>query len=220
MLKNNPMSRIETREKHLRNLERGEKKRQTTNRPDVKEKHRKGISTEKWKNAHSGKNNCMKKIENRKKLSETRKRLGLGFTDEMRKNAIKSTKGKTYDEIHGEEKGTSLRRNRREIAIKRIEMQLKNEQPLMPAIGNYETSILNNLENCFGYPITRQKRVAGYFLDGYCSMFKLAIEVDEPHHFNINGKLRQRDIIRQKEIEKEIGCIFLRIKVPNKVMPY
>jgi len=112
-------------------------------------------------------------------------------------------------------KRPSVKRKMRESAIKRIEKQLNNKQPLMPSIGNYETLALNNLEQCFGYKIERQKRVAGYFLDGYCSMLKLAIEIDEPNHF-IRGRLRKRDLQRQNENENEIGCMFLRIKVPNK----
>lgn len=52
----------------------------------------------------------------------------------------------------------------------------------------------------------------GYFLDGYDPINKVAIEIDESHHFDNNGNLKERDVIRENEIKKLLNCKFIRIK--------
>lgn len=52
----------------------------------------------------------------------------------------------------------------------------------------------------------------GYFLDAYDPLNNIVLEVDEKHHFNKGGSLRERDIERQKQIQILLGCKFLRIK--------
>ena len=98
----------------------------------------------------------------------------------------------------------------RKSKINYIETQLLNGMPLAPTIGKYETSILNYFEETWGYNIIRQHSVAGYFIDGYCPMFHLAIEVDEPHHL----KQLEKDKVREQNIIDRVGCSFLRIEVP------
>lgn len=56
----------------------------------------------------------------------------------------------------------------------------------------------------------RQYRVAGYFLDGYCPALNLAIEVDEPYHKT--KEMLDKDAVRQKNIEAELECKFLRLQ--------
>lgn len=47
-----------------------------------------------------------------------------------------------------------------------------------------------------------------YRIDWYIPDLKIAIEFDEDHHDNPTNY--ELDSIRQKEIEKELGCVFLR----------
>jgi len=101
-----------------------------------------------------------------------------------------------------------LKRKLRLSTIKRIERQKLNGLPLYPSIGKYEKTIIDNLEIIFGYKIIRQKRVAGYFIDGYCPMLNLAIEIDELYHKN---KI-EKDLQREQNIINEIGCSFLRLE--------
>jgi len=146
-----------------------------------------------------------------KNKGKTSHRKNLTLQQEYGKEKAKIINKKLV-ESHMNKKANDLTRRRmRESALNNIETRRFNSEPLTPAMGKYETSILNNLEQCFGYIIERQKRVAGYFLDGYCSMLRLAIEIDEPYHFNSDGELREKDIRRQKEIEEEMGYTFLRI---------
>ncbi len=52
----------------------------------------------------------------------------------------------------------------------------------------------------------------GYFLDAYDSQKNVVLEIDESHHYK-NGKLRDSDILRQKEIVDFLKCDFIRIKI-------
>jgi hypothetical protein len=38
------------------------------------------------------------------------------------------------------------------------------------------------------------------------------IEWDEPRHYNVDGTLKEKDIIRQKQIEECLKCKFIRVK--------
>ena len=51
----------------------------------------------------------------------------------------------------------------------------------------------------------------GYWLDGYDELNNIVYEFDEKYHF-IKGQLKEKDIIRQKEIEEFLKCKFVRIK--------
>jgi len=80
------------------------------------------------------------------------------------------------------------------------------------AMGKEEPILLDVLEILKDEKIIRQYFVGGYFLDGYCKETNTAYEVDEAHHY-INGILREQDIVRQRRIEDELGCEFVRIKI-------
>jgi len=58
--------------------------------------------------------------------------------------------------------------------------------------------------------------ILGYFADGYDEKNNVWIEVDEKHHFYKNGKLKRKDVRRQKEIQKFLKCKFIRIKYEDK----
>ncbi len=51
-----------------------------------------------------------------------------------------------------------------------------------------------------------------YWVDGYDEENNIVYEWDEKQHFKSNGEYIEKDIIRQKEIEKKLGCKFIRIK--------
>lgn len=52
----------------------------------------------------------------------------------------------------------------------------------------------------------------GYWVDGYDQEKNVVIEVDELFHFDIDGNLKERDVVRQKEIKNHLNCEFIRIK--------
>lgn len=51
----------------------------------------------------------------------------------------------------------------------------------------------------------------GFFVDGYDAENNIVYEYDEKYHFS-GGKLRQKDVERQKLIEEELKCKFIRLK--------
>ena len=74
-------------------------------------------------------------------------------------------------------------------------------------IGKYEKQILDYIEDYLKTPIIRQFRTAGYFIDGYCPVYNLAVEIDEPFH---NNQL-EKDKEREQNIKNELNCVFIRI---------
>jgi len=103
------------------------------------------------------------------------------------------------------------KRKLRESKIKYVEKQKLDGMPLYPTVGINEKEILDKLEKKHG-TIQRQYRIVGYFLDGYSENTNTAFEVDEYHHFDNEGNLSEYDIKRQREIENELQCEFIRIK--------
>ena len=169
-----------------------------------------------YKNGYSfekGDKNPAKRIDVRKKLSEQKK---------GNKNPMKRPEMRKYMSLKylGRKLSNEIRKKIREAHIKRIEIQKLNGLPLTPCIGNNETEILNYIEQMLSIKIIRQYKVRSLFLDGYCPERNLAFEIDEPHHFDENGHLYKEDIERQQEIQKELGCNFIRVKEDfiNKVM--
>ena len=77
-----------------------------------------------------------------------------------------------------------------------------------------EQTIINSIKNIFeGENIQTQYSVLGYRIDLYFHEYKLAIEVDELGHTNRNIN---NEIERQKALEKELNCVFIRINPDEK----
>lgn len=95
----------------------------------------------------------------------------------------------------------------REAILKRFEKIC--DLPNFPTIGNNETRILNLIEKVKNIVLERQFKVCGYLVDGYDKINNICYEVDERWHNKPDVK--QRDKIRQKEIEEELDCTFVRI---------
>jgi hypothetical protein len=58
----------------------------------------------------------------------------------------------------------------------------------------------------------------GYFLDAYDKDKNIVIEYDEPAHYDENGLLNKKDIIRQEEIKEELKCIFYRFNHKTQIL--
>ena len=77
-----------------------------------------------------------------------------------------------------------------------------------------EQSILSKIVTLFATKkIMLQHNVLGYRIDAYFPKYKLAIEVDEQGH---NDRDIDYEIQRQKALEKELGCNFIRINPAKK----
>lgn len=72
-----------------------------------------------------------------------------------------------------------------------------------------ERAALETVEHLLGVTLTRQYRVGKYRIDGYDEINKVAYEVDEEQHKYSKDACDKR----QRYIESEIGCTFVRIPV-------
>ena len=69
--------------------------------------------------------------------------------------------------------------------------------------------MFEGLKNAFeGEDMKTQYSVLGYRIDIYFHKYRLAIEVDELGHTDRN---LSNEIKRQKALEKELNCVFIRI---------
>ena len=77
-----------------------------------------------------------------------------------------------------------------------------------------EQSILSKIVTLFATEkIMLQHNVLGYRIDAYFPKYELAIEVDEQGH---NDRDIDYEIQRQKALQKELGCNFIRINPAKK----
>ena len=80
---------------------------------------------------------------------------------------------------------------------------------LHDVINTKEQTVLKSIKDAFeGEDMQTQYSVLGYRIDLYFHKHKLAIEVDELGHADRN---LSNEIERQKALEKELDCVFIRI---------
>ena len=85
---------------------------------------------------------------------------------------------------------------------------------LHDVINTKEQTVLKSIKDAFeGEDMQTQYSVLGYRIDLYFHKYKLAIEVDELGH---NDRNIDYEIQRQRAIEKELGCVFIRINPDEK----
>lgn len=109
----------------------------------------------------------------------------------------------------------STKEKQRMSAIRRIERTTGKR--LKPSYSIEACKIIEQYGKEHGYNFQHAKnrgevQILGYFVDGYDKEKNVVIEIDEKHHFKA-GKLRKRDIVRQREIENYLECDFIRIKI-------
>ena len=85
---------------------------------------------------------------------------------------------------------------------------------LHDVINTNEQRIINSIKDVFeGENIETQYSVLGWRIDLYFHEYKLAIEVDKLGHA---GRNINNEIERQKALEKELNCVFIRINPDEK----
>lgn len=114
----------------------------------------------------------------------------------LRKNSVRYWKGKHLST-----------KTKEKLRIATINYIKNNGFPMIVNTGRNEKEILDVCEIEFNTKINRLYRVNHYFLDGYSKKLNIAFEVDEMAHCH-NLK---KDLQRQREIEKELNCEFIRI---------
>jgi very-short-patch-repair endonuclease len=109
---------------------------------------------------------------------------------ETRKRMSESRKGKKFSEEH--------KKNMRLSAIKRG-IKFPNHNPKgCKIIDEYSKKYNFNFQHAEN---GGEVCIGGYFPDGIDEKRKTIIEIDEPRHYDVNGKLKLKDIQRQKYLE-------------------
>ena len=95
-------------------------------------------------------------------------------------------------------------------------MQLKKKLgfTLHDVINTKEQTVINLIKDAFeGEDIQTQYTVLGYRIDLYFRKYKLSIEFDELGH---NDRNNNYEIQRQRSLQREIDCVFIRINPDEK----
>jgi len=146
--------------------------------------------------------------------------LGRKKTPEAREKMRNSSRGipcksknKSYEEIYGVDRAEEIKlnlRNKRLDKLKKYGHRISFNEKSCEVFNEFDA-----LNKTVGQYATHlgEHAIIGYSLDYINFDLKLIIEVDERHHFDKNGNLREKDIIRQKSIEKVLpDFTFLRFK--------
>jgi len=147
---------------------------------------------------------------------------GRIFTNEHCENIRQSKIGTVQSEESNKKRSNALKgrifsddtiKKMRLSAIKRIESQCGQIHPnynpdackIIDEYGKKHNFEFQHAEN------GGEVNIGGYFPDGIDIQKKTIIEIDENHHFNIDGTYTQRDMKRQKYFENK-GYDVIRIK--------
>ena len=85
-------------------------------------------------------------------------------------------------------------------------------------INTKEQTVLKSIKDAFERgDMQTQYSILGYRIDIYFPKHKLAIEVDELGHADKN---LSNEIERQKALEKELDCVFIRINPDGKISTF
>ena len=150
------------------------------------------------------------------KIRESHKRENLSV-ETLRKmsKANKGEKNPNYGKhiLHSEE----TKRKLRLIAIKR------RDSLYGKCVPNYNPEgckLIDEYGKKYGYNFRHAEngreyfiKELGYWVDGYDERQNVVIEVDENSHYDFDGRLKEEDVKRQREIENLLECKFIRVRI-------
>ncbi len=153
--------------------------------------------------------------ESKKKMSESSKgqkawNKGKHYTEETREKIRKARIGKKHK--------SETRQKLRIINLNKMKENIKIGAQLTPFYNRKACEYFKQFDevnNTEGQYATNggELCVLGYWLDYVNHSMKIIIEWDEENHHYINGKLREKDMIKQKEIEIHFpDYTFIRIR--------
>jgi predicted DNA-binding protein YlxM (UPF0122 family) len=148
-------------------------------------------------------------------------RFGKKHTAEARKKMSKKMieRRKSKEYIDPMKNPESIKK----IRLKRLESIKERHGQIMPNYNVHSIPIIENFakNNNLNFKHAENGgeihlKELGYFLDAYDEKNNIVLEIDEKHHFDINGCLKEKDIIRQKEIIDYLKCKFIRYNIETK----
>jgi hypothetical protein len=139
------------------------------------------------------------------------------------KNALAHTGKNNY--LFGMKRSTESKLKMRLSAIKRINNNISNGGQIQPRYNPVACNYFNRLMEQNGVHIQHAEnggeffiKELGYWVDGYDAENNVVYEFDESHHYSSNGTLKEKDAIRQQEIENILKCKIIRIKESNLIL--
>ena len=129
--------------------------------------------------------------------------------------------------LYGVDNIMKLNENRRKVrlaTIRNINERIERGVQIQPNYNKNAIDIIERYGTDNGYTFQHAEnggefyiKELGYWVDGYDIEKNVVIEIDEKHHFDTNGELCERDIIRQSEIVEKLKCTFIRIKYEDYI---
>ena len=113
-----------------------------------------------------------------------------------------------------EKKKSVCRKCKHELHKEKILLNLKDKHTLAnynPKACEYFDKL--NLENDWKLQHALnggEIKVLNYFIDAYDKEKNIVVEYDEKYHYSRNGKLKEKDILRQQRIVEYLKCRFFR----------
>ena len=145
------------------------------------------------------------------KISNANKGRFAGYKNPSCRKDVKDKIRKSLLKFYQTDEGKLNRLNKREAVIERI--GLTGSIIGFNKVACEYFDWLNKYNGWNGQHAMNggEKKVAGYFVDYYESIYNIVIEWDEDNHY-FNGKLKKKDIERMNEIKEVLNCDFYRIR--------
>lgn len=148
-------------------------------------------------------------------------KYGKEIADEMNKEVSLKKSKANYDREY-KPLSYEARKKMSESAKRRIKNQSqfisynKNAIPIIEQYGIDNGYTFQHAENGGEFLVPN----IFYYLDGYDKEHNVVIEYYEKHHFNSDGSLSERDILRRENIMKELDCMFVEIDYLGNIKVY
>lgn len=136
-------------------------------------------------------------IEHREKLSKARKGLLVGDRNPSKRPEVKAKIRKSIIKRLKDQFGNSFCPSYNKKGCAFFDQLAKETNTFIQHGGNIGEFYIKEL---------------GYWVDGYDKENNIVYEWDEKAHFNIDGSLKEKDILRQQEIDLYLKCKFIRFK--------
>ena len=145
---------------------------------------------------------------------------GNNMSNESVEKMRKSLTGKRLAKEHVEKISKSNRGKKRSASFRESQRQnaitaMEKRGMLFRGYNKDACGYFENLNKERGWNLQHAENggeieIIGYFPDAYDKDRNIVVEYDEPHHYNADGILREKDIIRMNEIIQKTGCTFYR----------
>ena len=184
----------------------------------------------KWMNGKTLTDKTKEKISNshkgKKLTTETKLKMSLSKIGELNPTKRLDVRRKISEYRH-KNKMVISEETRKKLSIKAKENILKRIEKFGKICPNFNLnacSYFDNLNESNNWNLQHalnggETRILCYFLDAYDVERNIVVEYDEPHHYDIDGNLKQKDYKRMVEIINHLKCKFYRYnEVTNQLI--